>query len=446
MILTRGRVAIGNLLILVMLAFVGCDDSNGGSSGAAAPTALTGCGTRACSKVVASDEQSDDAFGWRTAIDGTVMVVGMVGTDAVSPFVPGAAYVYRFDGVAWQEEQKLVASDGKPGDNFGISVAIESDLIVVGAFGVDNGSDVGAAYVFRYNGATWDEEAKLVGVDSMPEDHFGQSVSIDTQNAFGDVVVVGAPFAASIGFFGSTPRVGAVYTFRDPSGTGTWVEGPKLQPAGVVEGFFLGFNVKVDGNVMVASAHLGEFGGVAQRGWVYFFRYNGTAWVHETQRVRPNVTLPAVVAPGSMFGLGLAVDGNFVVVGAPFDDGAGVDAGAVFVYRYISGTTWAAPVELLATGLTSEDRFGRSVAIDGDRIVVGSPNSDAGNGTGSGSIYVYERTGVAWNEAERITPSDGKADAQFGTSVSISGLRIGIGAVGDDPAGPDSGSTYVIDY
>ena len=127
------------------------------------------------------------------AIAGDTIVVGAWldddnGTDS------GSAYVFTRTGTTWTEQAKLTASDGAADDQFGISVAIAGDTIVVGAYrDDDNGTDSGSAYVFTRTGTTWTQQAKLTASDGAADDQFGSSVAIA-----GDTIVVGANHVMSL--------------------------------------------------------------------------------------------------------------------------------------------------------------------------------------------------------------------------------------------------------
>ncbi len=133
-------------------------------------------------KLLASDGASDDQFGWSVAVDGDTVVVGAYRDDD-NGNASGSAYVYRFDGTDWIET-KLLASDGAGNDNFGSGVAVDGDTVVVGSPGDDDYS--GSAYVYRFDGTDW-IETKLIASDWANSDRFGISVAVD-----GDTVVVGA--------------------------------------------------------------------------------------------------------------------------------------------------------------------------------------------------------------------------------------------------------------
>lgn len=157
-------------------------------------------------ELLASDGASGDSFGFSVSLSGSVAVVGARFDDDGGSNA-GAAYVYRYDGSSWVEEQKLTASDGVDGDNFGIAVAVSGDAAVVGAFGDDDtGANSGSAYRYHYDGSSWVEEDKLLASDGGSGDAFGRSTSIS-----GDVSLVGAPGHADNGA-GS----GAAYVYGAP--------------------------------------------------------------------------------------------------------------------------------------------------------------------------------------------------------------------------------------
>jgi hypothetical protein len=107
-----------------------------------------------------------------------------------------------------------------------------------------------------------------------------------------------------------------------------------------------------------------------------------------------------------------------------------------------SGTTWTEQQELTASDAAEHDHFGSSVSVDGDTIVVGADGNDDG-GIYSGSAYVFIRSGTTWTEQQKLTASDATAGDHFGRSVSVDGDTIVVGAYLDDDGGSRSGSAYV---
>ncbi len=200
-------------------------------------------------KLTASDAAYNDRFGFKVSISGNVAVAGANRRDCDAALDCGAAYVYRFNPGEpghWMEEQELIASDAEAGDEFGY-VSVSGDVAVVGApkHNCSAGPDCGAAYVYRFNGSVWVEEAKLTASDAVPNDNFGSSVSVS-----GDTVVVGGwrdDCAPGL-------DCGSAYVYRFHPGTpGYWVEQRKLTPSDAVATRRLD-RVAVSGDVVVVGA------------------------------------------------------------------------------------------------------------------------------------------------------------------------------------------------
>lgn len=142
-------------------------------------------------KLTAADAADSDEFGLAVAIAGDTIVVGAARDDSSLGTDAGAAYVFTRAGVAWSQQQKLLAADGADGDRFGSAVAVAGDTTLVGAFWDDTsaGSNAGSAYAFTRAGTSWSQQQKLVADDAGAGDQFGIAVSLA-----GDLAVVGADF------------------------------------------------------------------------------------------------------------------------------------------------------------------------------------------------------------------------------------------------------------
>ena len=163
-------------------------------------------------KLVASDGDDNDIFGWSVSLDGDAALIGAYG-DNLGPMIDaGSAYVFRFDpdgSGQWVQEQKLTASDGLTGDFFGWSVSLSGNIAVIGAdLDDDGGPSSGSAFVFRYQGGEWVETAKILSADLEPGDVFGISVSTDGQRA-----IVGANFSDDACDPGENCQSGSAYVF-----------------------------------------------------------------------------------------------------------------------------------------------------------------------------------------------------------------------------------------
>jgi len=470
-------------------------------------------------KLLASDARAGDRFGNSVSVSGDVAVVGAYQDNGRWTTNSGSAYVFRWNGSAWEEEQKLLASNGSSDDQFGksVSVSVSGDVAVVGANGDDdNGSGSGSAYVFRWTGSAWDEEQKLLASDGVAGDNFGWSASVS-----GDVALVGT------NLYDNADASGSAYVFRWNGAT--WIEQQKLLAwDGTVHDEF-GGTVSVLGDVAVVGATGDDDNGLAS-GSAYVFRWNGTTWVPKQK------LLASDGARDDLFGISVSVSGDVAVVGARGDDDNGSRSGSAYVYSLTCGDSVTDAFEtcddgnfedgdgcsgcgvecgyacdggepsvctdidecalgtdkcdanaictntpgsfdcvcdlgyfgngltcaecpsgrclqdesakLLASDGGEFDEFGSSVSVSGDVAVVGA-RWDDDNGGGSGSAYVFRRTGAAWDEEQKLLASDGGASGEFGVSVSVSGDVAVVGRYRDWDACPpptvycNSGSAYV---
>ena len=363
-------------------------------------------------KLVASDAAAGDEFGYSVAIDGDTLVVGAYAKDSDT----GSVYVFRTSdgGATYGQVAKLTASDGASGDKFGVSVAIDGATVVVGAY--YKNSYRGAAYVFRTTdgGATYDEVAKLTASDGASYDYFGKSVAID-----GDTVVVGAVNAGT---------GGAVYVLRTSDGGATYGEVAKLTASDATADDKFGVSVAIDGATVVVGAY---YGSNNWKGSTYVFQTSdGGATYGQVAKLTASDA-----AAGDYFGWSVAVDGATIVVGAPNGE-------AAYVFRTTDGgATYDQLAKLTASDAAEGDRFGISVAIDGNTVVVGAQYDDDG-GSNSGAVYVFRTTdgGATYGQMAKLTASDAAVGDYFGWSVAISNGTVVAGA---NARLTGSGSAYV---
>lgn len=157
-------------------------------------------------------------------------------------------------------------------------------------------------------------------------------------------------------------------------------------------------------------------------------------------------TLKVSAADGAAtdnLGFAVSIEGDLVAVGAPNDDGPGVDSGAVFVFSRQADGTWAQPQKLLASDGAASDFFGFSVSISRTHLIVGAWGDDD-RGANAGSAYAFTRQpNGTWTETAKLTSADGAAGDFFGYAVGLNGDTAVVGAYGDDDRGADSGSVYI---
>ena len=154
-------------------------------------------------KLIASDRNNSDEFGYAVAVEGdTARIAAPYDDDNGSG--SGSVYIFADSGSGWSRQTKLTASDAAAGDQFGYTVSLSGDTALIGApTNDDNGTDSGSAYVFSYSGTVWKQQTKLIASDTAQQDQFGHAVSLD-----GDTALIGAPHAD-----GHDNGSGAVYFF-----------------------------------------------------------------------------------------------------------------------------------------------------------------------------------------------------------------------------------------
>ena len=328
-----------------------------------------------------------------------------------------------------RQSAKLIARDGGSGDLFGNAVAVSGETLVVGAYLADlpgkNGA--GAAYVFGRNGTNWIEQFKLTTRDAAAAARFGCAVSI-----FGETIVIGANQSAVSGL----EYAGAAYVFvRD--GT-NWIEQAKLTASRPAEFDLFGSAVSLSGQTLVVGASQATASGKEFAGAAYVFERRGTNWIEQAQLTASDA------ATDDGFGVAVSLAEDTAVVGAFVADWSGrIDAGAAYVFAR-KGTNWIEQAKLTASRGTESDRFGSSVAISGETVVVGANRADLSEESDSGASYIYVRNGSTWIEQARLTTGDGLSSDWLGTSVAISDDTVVIGAFRADlQRKPDSGGAYV---
>jgi hypothetical protein len=394
-------------------------------------------------KLIASDFASGDYFGFSVDVSADRIVVGSPLDDDPSDNA-GSVYIFSFDGTSWIEEAKLNASDAESFDEFGRSVAISGDSLIVGSpFEDESGSAAGAAYVFTHEGTSWSEQAKLLTPDGFNGDYFGWSVSIDGDNA-----VVGGDRDDDAG-----SNSGSAHVFsRNGS---SWSYESKLTANDAAANGRFGISVAVSNGLVVVGSPFVDSSklGVAKRdaGAAYLFTDVGGTWTQQDKLLafRSSSLDPE---PNAQHGGAVAVDGDLMVVGAYNEGRPSLGAGAAYVYRRDDAGTpldtsddfWSQEARLAPSDGASYDYFGRSVSVSGNTIVIGSIGYDgAGPGSGSGAVYVFTYDGTSWAEQAKLTASDAEAADNFGLSVSVSGDSVVVGSPYDDDAGSQSGSAYV---
>jgi hypothetical protein len=374
-------------------------------------------------KILALDGNTGERFAYSLAVQGSLLVVGRPDGN-----FNGTVHVFNEQGSSWVETQMLTASDGAGLNIFGDNVALDGQRLLVGSPG-DNrtGLNQGSAYVFHHDGTQWVEEQKLV--DQVPDDHdfFADAVAIEGSTA---VVCV------SRDHLDSFHDTGSVRIFRHDGSQ--WQENQLLKAT--VQGHFtyFGSSCSLDGDTLLVGQVVGD-GVATDTGAAYVFRDNGTAWILEQHLFAIDGAL------FDQFGTSVALDGDVAVIGANHTDQIGASAGAAYVFRR-SGTTWIQEQRLEASDASGQDFFGLSVAIRGDRIVVGAQEFDPPT-MGTGFAYLFQFDGSQWVEVQKLLASDREADDSFGWQVALSADQVFCSSrdTDADTGVPQTGALYVYD-
>ncbi|MBO6512370.1 MAG: FG-GAP repeat protein [Phycisphaerales bacterium] len=318
-------------------------------------------------KLIASDADVSDKFGWSVAISGTTAIVGAPFTDDHGN---ASGSVYLFDTETGLEIAKLTASDASEADLFGWSVAISGTIAIVGAKyddrndrGIDD--NAGSAYLFDIE--TGKELFKLTASDTWYQAEFGESVAISETSAI--IGVPNDPFN----------RSGAAYLFDIQTGQ----EISKLIPSdGNNDSDGFGLSVAISDTTAIVGAQYDR--NTTSGG----FRITGSAYLFDVQTGQELFKLTASdAAPSDNFGASVAVSGTTAIVGAQQSDHSAFNSGAAYEFDVETG---AQNFKLVASDGTESDFFGYSVAIAGRFAVVGAYGGtfDSQSGIERGSIYV----------------------------------------------------------
>jgi len=360
-----------------------------------------------------------------------VAITGAPG-DGDNGTAAGAVFVYRFDpGLKiWNEEAKLLASDGSSYGLFGTSINLQGNTALIGAYGDDqNGSYSGSVYMFEYDSGsgTWNETGKFSPSDCAADDYFGLAVARQ-----GDLALIGAP-----GDEGSGPESGSAYLFRYDPGSGTWNEEAKLIPSDGSQYQYFGYSLSLDGDTaLIGSYHDDDNGWWSGSAYVYRYDPGSGTWTEEAK------LLASTGDSGDRFGNSVALDGDTAFIGAEYDSYFYSNAGAVYVFEYDPGSgTWSEEARLFSSDGGKDDNFGYSIFLSGETALIGAPDMGVPpHERGAAYQFGYDSGSGTWTEEVKMVASDGEDGDLLGRSVFLSDTHLMVGARGDE-----DGSVYFYD-
>jgi len=339
-------------------------DTENGSTGAVYIFTRSGNEWTQQQKLVASDATAADNFGHSVAIDGDTIAIGALQKTIGGLPNAGAVYIFTRSGGTWSQQQRLTATTPVNGGNFGASVAIDGDTMMIGSqFG--GGSLYGAVYYLTRSGNTWTEQQELLSNETTILQRFGSSVDID-----GDTVVIGE-WANG----GAPDPDGAIHIF-EKSGS-TWTRLQRIDA--YIDKSNFGWDVAIRNDLIMASAPDPI---ASSPGYVYYFTRSGNTWSLQ-QRLEASDG-----ANGNQFGHSIAFDGDTAIIGAPAI-GASDDLGDAYIFTR-SGNTWTEQQSITARDIATGDDFGFSVALDGDTVLVGAESENSN----TGAVYGFNTSTI----------------------------------------------------
>jgi hypothetical protein len=327
-------------------------------------------------KLVPSDGVAGDEFGYRVDLGDSTLVVGAFTATVNGVASQGAAYVFTKSGDTWSESQKLLASDGGLFDDFGASVALDGDTIVVGANGATVGQNPaqGAVYVFTRTNGVWTETQKLTADDGAAYDNFGLSVALQ-----GSAILVGSPVHAVDG----KPGQGSVYVYRRSNGV--WSQTQKITADDGAAGDGFGESVAIHRSNGLIGAYNASAGGHPGAGAAYFFTNSGDT-LNQVQKL--TASDPADFAN---FGNDVALHGRTALIGADVSPvGNNTSQGKAYLFTEAAGN-WTQSDILTASDGQTDDFFGAALALDAGTALVSTPHPTINGNSYQGAAYFYHR-------------------------------------------------------
>jgi hypothetical protein len=354
-------------------------------------------------------------------------VVGAPGALSPVSASAGQAYVWVRQGATWFLTEELFAPAGAPGDGFGNSVAIEGDILAVGAVGTGpalSSQDFGRVFVFQRVGTSWllAQQLDPPAVQNPQPGAFGSAVALS-----GGTLFVGAEHDYELSGGGT----GAVYVYQR-SGGGAWSMVQKLRAGNFAHDARFGSRLSVSGGALAVGAWKDRFFGA-----VYVFRHAVGGWFEEAKLVAND---PSVAA---YLGRSVSINGARLVAGAPelSDQGQPGGPGAAYIFER-SAIGWVQSAKLRAQTPSVGSGFGESLALSGSRLLVGAPGQQALNGT-TGRVFAFESNGVQWTEFAGIQATQtGSTLNAFGCASLWNGTEVFIGASGESMHPDRAGAAY----
>ncbi|MGE5682094.1 MAG: choice-of-anchor J domain-containing protein [Bacillota bacterium] len=299
-----------------------------------------------------------DQFGVSLSADNGYAVIGAPGHEG-----KGAAFIYRWDGNDWKQEAELKASDGMTNDWFGSAVSIKKNVAVISA--TNDFLGTGIIYIFEKEGSSWVEKTSITSPAASSADYFGFAVELN-ENA--TEFIAGSRGAA---------YSGNVHVYQRASNS--WVRTADLKIKYPIVKDYFGSGVDINGDLAVVGARLDKSIG-PDEGSVYVFRRSGKNWKCEAKLIACDGV------EGDRFGEAVILNNKTIIIGASHNDDDGLDAGCVYIFQW-SGTEWITTGKIHAPDGSPGKGFGIKLSADNNRILIGAPY-DNDKGANAGAAYM----------------------------------------------------------
>jgi hypothetical protein len=335
-------------------------------------------------KLISGDPDAVDHYGRSVFINDTHAIVGCSYSDDPATY-NGSAYIYVNNNGTWTQQAKLLASDRRRTDRFGVGVGIYGDYAVVGCYGADytvNGttySNGGAAYVYHFNGTSWGEEQRLIPNTPFTEEKFGWGVSIYDQT-----ILVGTSEDRNNNTDGVA---GSAYFFTLQNGT--WVQSAKVSPSDIKDGDNFGCAVSLYKDYAIIGAFEDDDKGTDAGTSFIYQNVNGT-WTMQQKLTASNG------AAGDDFGYSVGIYENMAIVGAYHSNKGYSDTGSAYLFTR-DGSTWTQTTELVADDPAYNDQLGWFVSITNGWAIAGDPRWDAVRTPASTDKATNEGCALIWS-------------------------------------------------
>jgi len=335
---------------------------------------------RQISEFTSSDGATGDLFGRSVALSSNLALVGADFKQIGSNANQGAAYIFDVTNpIAPVQKSRLVASDGAAGDLFGRSVALFGNFALVGADSKQIGSNAGqgAAYIFDVtNPSAPVQKARIVASDGAANDIFGISVAL-----LGNLAFIGAE--------GFNSNQGAVYIF-DVSVPSIPVQKAKFVASDGTPGDFFGISIAILGNLALIGADGKKIGSNSNQGAAYIFDVtNPSAPVQKSRLVASDG------AASDTFGASIAILNSLVLVGAPVKTISFTGQGAAYVFDVTNPSSPVQKFRLIASDGAKADAFGVSATLLGNLALIGADGKTIGSNSKQGEAYIFASSPIS---------------------------------------------------